>query len=163
MDVNPYSPPQSAIGEMAPVDNRPALWNPNAAASWSLLFTPIFGAWLHMKNWQAMGEHEKARSSKMWIFATIAVLALSLALAALLPDSRGADGIGRLIGFVILIAWYVGSARPQTKYVLERYGEHYVRKGWGKPLLFGVLGIIGFLVAAVAIGVLTALMFGDAG
>lgn len=33
-----------------------ALWNPNAAANWSLLFTPLFGAYLHMLNWRSLGE-----------------------------------------------------------------------------------------------------------
>ena len=28
-----------------------ALWNPNTAANWSFLFSPLFGAYLHALNW----------------------------------------------------------------------------------------------------------------
>jgi hypothetical protein len=45
-------------------DAAPALWNPNAAANWSLLFSPMFGAWLHMKNWAALGEPERAAARR---------------------------------------------------------------------------------------------------
>jgi hypothetical protein len=61
---NPYAPPKAAVEDVVTFEPSPALWNPNAAASWSLLFTPIFGSLLHMKNWQAMGNREKAASSK---------------------------------------------------------------------------------------------------
>ena len=55
---NPYAPPTAAVADIgtATAAPRPPLWNPGAAASWSLLLSPVFGAILHMKNWQAMGE-----------------------------------------------------------------------------------------------------------
>jgi predicted amidophosphoribosyltransferase len=28
-----------------------AIWNPNAASNWSLVFTPAFGSYLHARNW----------------------------------------------------------------------------------------------------------------
>ena len=161
--MNPYSPPQSSVDHSAPLENSPALWNPNAAASWSLLFTPIFGAWLHMKNWQAMGEHEKSASSKKWIIVNVIVLVLSVLIAVIAPDSRAADGITRLIAFVLLISWYYASGREQTKYVIGRYGERYRRKGWMKPLLCGVLGLIGFIALAGVIGlIMGAMLYGNA-
>ena len=61
MSLNPYSPPGAIIDD---VMNAPPLWNPNAAANWSLLFSPAFGAFVHMKNWQALGEPEKAANAK---------------------------------------------------------------------------------------------------
>ena len=50
MNPNPYAPPTARVDDVATGDAAPALWNPNAAANWSLLFSPAFGAWLHMKN-----------------------------------------------------------------------------------------------------------------
>ncbi len=45
-----------------------ALWNPDAIASWSLLFTPVFGSYFVMKNWQSIGDTEKARTAQNWLF-----------------------------------------------------------------------------------------------
>jgi len=41
--VNPYAPPAADL-EARELGAVPALWNPNAAEAWSLLFTPIFGS-----------------------------------------------------------------------------------------------------------------------
>ena len=54
MTPNPYAPPKAEVADVGRTEVAPALWNPNAAASWSLLFSPAFGAFLHMKNWQAL-------------------------------------------------------------------------------------------------------------
>ena len=40
-----------------------------------------------------------------------------------------------------------------------RYGEAYARRGWGLPLLFGVLGMLAFFVAAVVMVMVAALVF----
>ena len=41
-----------------------ALWNRSAAARWSLVFTPAFGAFVLMRNWHALGEPERAASAR---------------------------------------------------------------------------------------------------
>lgn len=94
------------------------LWNPNAAANWSLLLSPAFGAFIHMKNWKALGETEKANSSKIWFIFSI-ILSL----------------FG--IGFFVLIAWYFSIGKKQIVYVQEKFGENYLRKSWSTPLLIG--------------------------
>jgi hypothetical protein len=55
----------------APNNRPPALWNPNAAAGWSLLFTPAFGAFLHSRNADAMGRHSEAKANKFWFYFII--------------------------------------------------------------------------------------------
>jgi hypothetical protein len=48
-----------------PNSRPPALWNPNAAAGWSLLFTPAFGAFLHARNgtrWGVIARPKPTRS-----------------------------------------------------------------------------------------------------
>lgn len=72
---NPYAPPQAEVADIAGERNPPPLWNPNAAANWSLLFSPAFGAFLHMKNWQALGQPNKATSAKVWFVLSLVVLA----------------------------------------------------------------------------------------
>lgn len=105
----------------------PQLWNPNAAACWSLLFSPIFGAWLHAKNWRALGNEHKAKQSMIWVYcsiiATIAVLLLPL------PDA-----VSRGVGIGLLVAWYVSSAKDQIHFVKDNYQSSYLKKGWLKPI-----------------------------
>ncbi len=125
--------------ESAPV----SLWNPNAAANWSFLFSPVFGAWLHAKNWSALGDQEKAKHSMYWVYGAIAVLMLAI----LLPEK-----IGRAMGIGYLFGWYFSSARQQVKHVKEKLDNAYQKKGWGKPIGIAVAGLFAFvLVAGVAI------------
>ena len=53
-----YAPPTAHVDDVHAARQSavaPPLWNPGAAMAWSLLFSPIFGAFVHMKNWQALG------------------------------------------------------------------------------------------------------------
>jgi len=154
MDINQ---PGEAPGTSEP----PPLWNPNAAALWSLLFSPIFGALVHMKNWQALGQTERADRSRRWAMG-VAVFLLLLVMASLvLPDSKGVDAMERLLGFVLLIAWYYDSGKPQVTYVLGRYGQTYPRRGWGKPLLYAVLAFAGFIVLSALVGFIAGMLAGQ--
>jgi len=127
-----YRPPQSEnFGSEAP-----ALWNPNAAACWSLLFSPIFGAALHMFNARAMGDAELEKLNKGFMWGTLAVLVIAILLAIF-------SGIkANFVGIAALGAWYGAVGRKQVALVKERYGSNYPRRSWGKPILFGVLGIV---------------------
>ena len=68
---NVFAPPKANL-EREATEEAPALWNPNAAANWCLLFTAAFGAYLHMRNWQALGQPDRARASRNWMIAVIA-------------------------------------------------------------------------------------------
>jgi hypothetical protein len=153
VDTNPYAPPKAAVGEVPSQAVAPALWNPNAAANWSLVFTPIFGAFLHMKNWQALGETGKARASRYWAILGAAVFSGLTLLAVLQAQSKGMGSLIRSAGFLLLLAWYFGSARAQARYVKERFGSQYPRRGWGKPLLVALGVFAVFMVAMIAVGV----------
>ena len=146
MTENQYAPPKSKVADIGRNDVSPAIWNPNSAANWSLLFSPAFGAYLHMKNWEALGEPVKAYAAKVWIWVTLlSILGLTLA-AALLPNPRSLDGVSRTVGLLLLLSWYFSSGRGQAEYVKSRYGKDYPRRTWGKPLLLGCLALIGFFV-----------------
>lgn len=94
------------------------LWNPNAAANWSLLFSSAFGSYLHMKNWEALGEVQKAKSSKTWFISSLIFTVLGL-------------------GFFVLVAWYFSIGKKQSIYVKEKFSDNYSKKSWGIPLLIG--------------------------
>jgi hypothetical protein len=144
MESNLYAPPKANVDGGFAQQAAPALWNPNGAANWCLLFTPIFGAWLHMKNWQALGEAGKAASARNWVIVSAALI-VGLSSVGVLAASPGLVGLGRLSGFVLLISWYFGSARPQARYVAERFGSGYPRKGWLAPLGIALLAAIGYV------------------
>jgi hypothetical protein len=154
MSQNPYAPPEAEVDGIAlptPAAPAPALWNPNAAALWSLLLSPAFGAFLHMKNWAALGESGREDTSRKWFFGLIAgYLALSIA-SIWLPESRHVDALSRGGGVGLLVGWYFADARSQIEYVLRRHGKGYPRRGWLAALLLGLAGLVAFFVGAVAL------------
>ena len=137
-----------------------ALWNPNAAANWSLLFTPAFGAYLHAQNWRAMGEQDRASASMRWLFVGLALLAVYFLVGIFGEEEKTGDSIDRIVASVYLLSWYFGSAKAQAKHVKEKYGASYPRKGWGKPLLVAVGCFVGFFALTVLVGVVVGIAGG---
>lgn len=147
MSTNPYTAPKSDLTEPSQdTQANPLLWNPNAAANWCLLLSVAFGAFLHMKNWEALGELEKARSSRAWFIFSIVWLLCSCLLDIVLPEVKALDAISRVGFLVMLIVWYVSSAKPQIRYVQARFGKDYRRRPWGKPFLFVLASFVGLIV-----------------
>ncbi|HEX7890804.1 MAG TPA: hypothetical protein VF522_15695 [Ramlibacter sp.] len=149
-----YAPPRAEVKDIPDFSDTvavPRLWNPGAAAGWSLLFTPVFGAALHMRNWKVMGEPAKARASFVWMVASLAAMVLVGLGSVLLPDSRELDRVTNLVGTALVAAWYFASGQAQQKAVKERYGTGYMRKGWGKPLGVAVLACIAYLLAVFVV------------
>lgn len=130
-----------------------AIWNPNAAANWSLVFTPAFGAYLQMLNWRALGESERATASQNWFYAGLGLLVVYVLMGVFMGDSKAVDGLARGLGFLFLLVWYFSAGRAQSKYVKEKFGAAYARKPWGKALLLGVASIFGYFIAAFLVGV----------
>ena len=150
---NPYAPPKADVADVVAGEVAPPLWNANAAASWSLVFSPAFGAFVHMKNWQALGEPAKAAAAKTWGILTLLVLVVVSVASALLPDSKAVDGLSRIVMLALLLSWYWSSGRPQASLIKARFGSHYPRRGWAKPLLLAVAALVCFVVAMVIVGV----------
>lgn len=152
---NPYAPPSAAVRDIATErDTAPALWNPNAAANWSLLFSPVFGALIQMKNWQALGDDKRATTSKTWAIVCLVITIIAGALTIPLSDNQ--IPLTRPIGLVILITWYIANGKQQCTYVKETFGSEHPRKSWGMPLLYGVLAIIGLALIGGIIGFILA-------
>ena len=149
-EKNPYAPPIAEVTDFtSATDQAPPLWNPNAAASWSLVFSPIFGAYLHMKNWQALGQAEKAAKSKNWVIGLTVFFLFAITLPLFANGSGASELLGRFGGFVLLIAWYYGIGKSQSGYVLAKFGKNYKRRGWSVPLLIALGLFVGLIVAVV--------------
>lgn len=137
----------SDTDSQTPEQVRPQLWNPNAAANWSLLLTPAFGAYLHAANWRALGNPARARVNMVWFWVTIAFLIVNLG-TLFAPETKAIEGIMRLAGLALLLGWYFTQGRSQAKYVKETLHDDYVKKRWGLPLLAG-FGAVGAYVAVI--------------
>lgn len=86
---NRYAPPVAKVADIHTENTLPRLWNPGAAAGCSLLFTTVFGAYLHMENWRALGQIEKANVSRNWLTGYVIYL-LAAVLAPLLSNDSAA-------------------------------------------------------------------------
>ncbi len=136
-----------------------AIWNPVATVNWSLAFTPAFGSWLQMLNWQSLGEPELAEISKRWFYASLGMLLLYAIVGIAFAGSDAAVLLLRVAPFLYLVAWYVGSARPHMKFVKERFGDDYNRRPWKKPLLAAG----GLAVMYLVLQALVAILLGGGG
>jgi len=144
--------PEAATNAPPQAPGDIALWNPNAAALWSVIFTPLFGAYLHALNWRALGDKEREEESMTWVFGAGALVLLMILIEVVTPPgySQG-DRISHALEFAFLIAWYFTSARTQARLVKEKYGKSFPRKSWRKPLLMGLAGFGIYILLMIAI------------
>lgn len=140
------SPTHDAAGEDAV-----ALWNPMAAALWSVLLTPAFGAWLHARNWERLGHQEQARQAQAWVAAICIVGLVNLGVVAL-ATANGSDlRIPSWVGLVLLGLWYGMSAHAQVSYVALHHGQAYARRTWGQALVTGLAAVAAFLLLNILV------------
>ena len=151
-DHNPYAAPKAVVADVFETEEAPPLWNPTAAGAWSLLFSPIFGAFLHMQNWKALGQPEKAAASKKWMFASIVFFVANIFSSPFLPESGIMGSAGSLGILLLLIVWYYAIGKSQQTYVAARFGKTYACRGWAIPLVVA----FGILVAGTGFSILLA-------
>jgi DNA-directed RNA polymerase subunit RPC12/RpoP len=119
-------PPRPAPARNTPA--IPALWNPQAAAYWSLVFSPIFGSYLHARNAVILGRQEEAKRNRAWFCGSIVFLA---SIAALSFFTSAAPSF---LGLVFFCGWYYDVATKQIKYVKNDLANNYQKKSWTKSL-----------------------------
>jgi len=151
LDGDDLEPSQETSATQGAGLEPPRLWNPNAAASWSLLLTPAFGSFLHARNADVLGRTSEAKANRAWFYISLAysVLVLISEFFPSLPDRAFS-----LVAIVILLAWYFSAGRRQVIDVKYALHDNYRRKPWTKPLLIGFGGLIAFVAAAVVLGFL---------
>lgn len=154
-DNNRYAPPKADV-EGATTDSAqaPSLWNPNATANWSLLFTPMFGSWLQMQNWRALGESRRADSAQTWMVLSTIILVGSVFLRLVAPRSPW-SALTTPLGFVWLLVWYFASGRPHARWVAERFGKNYPRQPWSNPLMWGLAGYVLIFALGALVGIVS--------
>lgn len=119
--------------ESTDVSNQAPIWNPAAIANWSLLLSPIFGAWLTYLNWQALGVADKAATSRFWLAATILWVVAFAFIISLAGNWTYRMAV--IVGYVLFLStWYLAESRKQSNYIKSRLGKNYLKRGWQKPL-----------------------------
>jgi hypothetical protein len=137
-----------------PTSQPHALWNPKAAAYWSLLFSPAFGAFLHARNADAMRRVDEAKANRMWFYVSIAYLGLAF-VTIFIPIPQG---LFTLVFIGLWFGWYLSLGKKQVTYVKETWRDGYERKSWKEPLLIA----FGFLIGTSIVCAVTAdLVFGS--
>jgi hypothetical protein len=121
----------------APTNRPPALWNPSAAAGWSLLFTPAFGAFLHARNADAMGRRGEAKANRVWFYVMIAYFGFTLIPISFIPEL-----FFKLAPIGLLLGWYFGLGRDQIRYVMQTWQDGYERKPRTKPLVIALCCLV---------------------
>jgi hypothetical protein len=139
----------SALGEASSAN---ALWNPSAAACWSLVFTPAFGAFLLMRNWEALGDERQAASARKWFVFGMGLLAVRLLSAAINARLNTESNLVPWLSWGFLLAWWMAQAAPQARLVQSRLGADYPRQAWDYALLLAVAGGFAYMVGAALFG-----------
>ena len=136
----------AALGREA--SHAQALWNPVVAACWSVVFTPAFGAWLVMRNWEALGERRQARAARKWFVFSIGLLVVRVLSGALNARLNSQSNLLLWISWGWLLLWWVVAAAPQVRLVRARFGADFPRHGWDYALLLAVAGGVAYLIAS---------------
>jgi hypothetical protein len=128
-----------------------ALWNPKAAAAWSLLFSPMFGAFLHARNWRQLGDFKRASANMIWFYALGVYMIVILAVTLTTSINTAATNS---LGVVIFAIWFWLQGKPQIDHVNAAFPNGYRKKSLAPPLLiaFAALGLF-FVTIVVAVAV----------
>jgi hypothetical protein len=129
-----------------------AVWNPSIAACWSVIFTPAFGSYLLMRNWEALGDQRQAEASRKWFVFSLGLLAVRLLSAAVNTRLNSQSNLMLWVSWAWLLVWWVGAAAPQARLVRARFGADFPRHGWDYALLLALGGGIAYQLGS---GILT--------
>lgn len=149
----PADPACSKV-EQSCCQNEPGLWNPNAAANWSLVFTPIFGATILALNSKLLGDRRSYVHHCYWLVANSIAYAMAMAFSiqASLVDRESFVPLAIYLGSLLL--WYFAACRPEVSRVKDYYRSGTTRRGWLIPIIVGVggrivSGLVQFFLLAV--------------
>ncbi len=128
-------------------DQHLQLYNPNPAALWSILLTPVFGAAIIWLNWRTLGVRKAQQRSLFWIPGLTVLFAL-LELTDWIPYNTS-------VQIAALVVWYVLECRSQVKFLKEQELQ-YKKRPWLKPLGIG----FAILLIAIVLSIIFPVVFG---
>ena len=121
------------------------IWNPNVAACLSIIFTPIFGAWIHAKNWEVLKKEQERRWSMLFVYCLIIVTIFIVYYQIFIGDVKSSP-----LSIGTLLTWYFILGKSQLSHIKDN-NINYEKKSWIKPLLCGVGGYIIFFGISISL------------
>lgn len=119
----------------------PKLWNPETAATLSVLLSPIFGAWLHARNWKELGRLDNEKKSMRWFYAYCIIGIICLF------SPKDIIRSSFWWNLLLVFPWYFSSAKPQVRFIKENF-NNYEKRPFGKPVfLCFAFGAVYFVAA----------------
>ena len=130
------------------VNRVPALFSPLMSVLFTLLFTPMFGAFLQGLNWRELGDDELAARNMGWVkFITFAVYTFSE------PFIRDTF-FGRYLMIALFIgfwvSWTFSLGIKQIKYVRDNVPV-YTKKFMGRAIMIGAFGWVAYTAVALTL------------
>ena len=171
---------QTTTSDSSDSGDAPALWNPQAAGLWSVLFTWAFGAFLLAKNWRALGNEARAKRCMFWFYGYFPLIPAFAVLYYLMKRAAATADLAEHSSYAVLsqatwssTQWFLGflaallipmfiwaflEVNPQAKFVKEHFGDQYPRKRWLAPLVIaaGLIYVVPILAGAIVGGVIGA-------
>jgi hypothetical protein len=135
-------------GVGAGIQGRPRLWNPNAAASWSILLSPCFGALLHAQNWSTLGNPSMARTNRVffWVLLGIPLISALVVGGLALSGVEVPQFVANAIPLGLLFGWYFGCGKRQVEWTKTNLPGGYEKRPMWKAVLMGFAIVIAFYV-----------------
>lgn len=130
-----------------------ALWNPDVAAVFSLVLTPVFGAVLVLLNERTLANSRGKRTAIAWL--TIAIAMVGLAIWRLCTDgSSPSPWLGLRVSGLVLpytIVWYFFAAHAQSSRIAKAHGRKYVHLSVLRAAPLAVLVMAAAGIASMAL------------
>jgi|GEM_PF-2731811 len=126
---------------------RPSLYDPRTLGRLGLLFTPAFSAYFEMKNWETLGETEKAQVQRRWLLWSVALLVANV--VTYVADLSWAFGVLQVVWIVQILWWYFKPHAHHRAYIKVRLKDAFVRRSVLMPGLV-TTAVLLVMVAAMA-------------
>lgn len=129
---------------------RPPLWNPRTATWWGVLLSPAFSAYIHMRNWEALGQDDKVAETRTWFYLMLGYVILCFVLSAVSHIAQQDVTPPPSIPFALMLVWHIWGGRAQERYIAALTRGAYTRRPWSKAVwcCIGLL-LAGFLASVV--------------
>lgn len=130
------------------------LFHPRFVCALGFLFTPLLGAMLQARNWEALGQYDEARASRFWGRSALWLIGVYIAMQVIFHDQPIFQGFAIYFIAVMWLAWMVTSGFKQLRYLKAHPNLRYTNRPLGKVITLGVAGWLfyGLVMVTIAMG-----------
>lgn len=128
----------------------PGLYNPVLSVVFSILFTPMFGAFLHAMNWRELGCADEAERSMAWVrwtFYTFFAYTLS---EPFIRETAAGKYLMIILFAVFWISWTLAMGLKHVRFVRTNVAKYTTRR-MAKAVMIGALGWLVYTAFAITL------------